>query len=189
MSALSRAATADVARFEALFTQNFADVLRFVVRRIGPSDAMARAESITQDTFLTAWRRLASVPTEPLGAKAWLYAVARSLMLHEHRGAERRVALEVRLADDALVKANRASQGCDTTTPAPDDLVLSRLDLAAAWVRLKPAEQEVLSLAAWEDLPASQAALVLGISILAYRTRLTRARASLRKLLAENTQP
>jgi len=170
------------ARFDALYTDAFDDVLRFVYRRVGPVDTLARAENITQETFTTAWRRLASVPEDAGEARAWLYTVARSLLLREQRGNQRRIALAIKLADDAVVSVNRS--GHDAITSDPHEVVAARLDLAAVWATLRPAEQEVLSLAAWEDLPAAQAARVLGISAMAYRTRLTRARAVLRQALA-----
>ncbi|WP_380175780.1 sigma factor-like helix-turn-helix DNA-binding protein [Kineococcus sp. DHX-1] len=62
----------------------------------------------------------------------------------------------------------------------PHDGVIASLDLAAAWHRLAPGEQEVLALAVFEDLTSAQAALVLGTTATAHRLRLTRARRALR---------
>ena len=69
------------------------------------------------------------------------------------------------------------------SSPTDHDAV-SRFDLAAAWTRLSAAEQEVLSLAVWEDLDSARAGIVLGCSASAYRLRLSRARRSLRRHLA-----
>jgi len=185
MTASQRNAATE-ARFDALYTAAFDDVLRFVYRRIGPEDALARAENITQETFTAAWRRLDSVPTDQGDAKAWLYTVARSLILRERRGNQRRAALAIKLADDALVSSNHADS--HLVTASPHEEVATRLDVAAAWATLRAADQEVLALAVWEDLPAVQAGKVLGISAMAYRTRLTRARAALRQAItATNT--
>ncbi|MFI6513798.1 RNA polymerase sigma factor [Streptosporangium sp. NPDC050855] len=64
-----------------------------------------------------------------------------------------------------------------------EDLAVLQADLVIAWRRLRPEDQEVLSLAIWEDLPSPQAARVLGISAPAYRLRLHRARSALRREL------
>ena len=75
----------------------------------------------------------------------------------------------------------------------PWDEVIDRLDSAAAArtremvgaVRaLPPEEREVLLLVAWEQLTPAQAALVLGIPPGTARSRLHRARAALRPVLA-----
>ncbi len=75
----------------------------------------------------------------------------------------------------------------------PWDDVIDRLDSAAAArtremvgaVRaLPPEEREVLLLVAWEQLTPAQAALVLGIPPGTARSRLHRARAALRPVLA-----
>lgn len=53
--------------------------------------------------------------------------------------------------------------------------------------RANRGEQEALALAAFEDLPASQAAAVIGISTAAYKFRLHSARTKLKKTLEELT--
>lgn len=77
------------------------------------------------------------------------------------------------------------------TTPEDQgtEAVSIRLDLIAAWQRLSTTQQEVLSLALWEELPASAAGRVLGISAAAYRIRLHRARNALRGNLDTTPTP
>jgi RNA polymerase sigma-70 factor (ECF subfamily) len=52
---------------------------------------------------------------------------------------------------------------------------------------LRPFDQEVLRLAAWEGLEAADAAIVLGCNVSAYRVRLHRARRRLERLTQELT--
>ena len=66
---------------------------------------------------------------------------------------------------------------------------MERLALATAWKSLSETHQEALALAVFEDLAAHQAAAVLGISPVAFRLRLTRARRSLRLHLEDDTPP
>jgi RNA polymerase sigma-70 factor (ECF subfamily) len=73
-------------------------------------------------------------------------------------------------------------------TESEDDLVAFHLDLSRAWHQLRPEDQEVLSLAIWENLSSPQAGRVLGITAAAYRIRLYRARLALRRVL-KHTAP
>lgn len=155
-------------RFRTLFTDHHDAVLRFARRRTSP----ALADDIAAETFLVAWRRLDAVPTRSGEALPWLYAVARHCLLNADRSGRRQEALAVRIGD-----------GHSGTVEVDVDLIARRADLAAAWRRLSPTDQEVLALALWEDLPSARAARVLGISPTAYRLRLSRARRALRRLI------
>jgi len=175
----------DRKRFDDLYTANYQDVYRFILRRIGPIDPN-HAEDIAHETFLTAWRRLASIPQPQNEAKAWLFQVARGHLLHDQRSIGRRAALAVKISAQAQLESgggyHTALGGFDRR--APDDLASTRIDLAKLWDSLTPAEQEVIALVAWDDLTSAQAGLVLGISAATFRVRLTRARAAVRRLIA-----
>lgn len=163
-------------RFADLYRAQYADVVRFVQRRV---DAGA-AEDVVADVFLVVWRRVAELPEDEDAARAWVYGVARGHLLNQRRGERRREALAVRLADAAV------------ELPADDltaDSATRRVDLARAWGRLSAAHQEVIALAALDGLRAPQAAVVLGISPVAYRLRLSRARRALRLHLDHLPRP
>ena len=53
-------------RYRAIFTDAYADVLRFVRRRCDAD----RAEDVTAQAFLVAWRRVAELPTRADDARA-----------------------------------------------------------------------------------------------------------------------
>ncbi len=160
-------------RFRSLYAATYPDLLRFVSRRVHPS----HAEDVVADTFLVAWRRLDAIPAETGDARAWLFGTTRKVLLNDRRGLRRREALAVRIGDAAATAV---------TDLEPEQLA-DRLDLAAAWRRLTDTEQETFALAVWDDLTGPQAASVLGISPVAYRLRLTRARRSLRRHLDQPT--
>ncbi|EAP98487.1 Putative RNA polymerase sigma factor (ECF family) [Janibacter sp. HTCC2649] len=161
-------------RFRALYADHYDHVLRFVARRSSP----ASAEDVVAEAFLVAWRRLDDVPTRVGEALPWLYAVARNCLLNSARAAGRQGALAVRIGD-----AGPSHAHLDT------DHIARRVDLATAWQRLTDAEQEVLALAIWEDLPSPAAARVLGTTAAAYRLRLSRARRALRRHLDPTDTP
>jgi len=158
-------------RFRALYEANYTDVLRFVARRVHPS----HAEDITADAFLVAWRRFDEIPAGDR-ARPWLFGVARHAIQNALRGERRREALAVRIADAGRI-VGVAPGGTDA------DLIAGRIDLVAAWRRLAPVHQEALALGLWDGLSAPEAAHVLGITPVAFRLRLSRARRAIRREL------
>jgi RNA polymerase sigma-70 factor, ECF subfamily len=173
---MSRAPHADREQvFRSLYAAAYPDLLRFVQRRAHPD----HAEDVVAEAFLVVWRNLDAVPPGDDDARAWVFGVARNLLLNDHRGTRRRQALGVRLADS----------GAGGHAPDDADDVISRVDLGRAWRLLSEVHQEALGLAVFEQLPAPQAAAVLGISPVAFRLRLSRARRTLRLQLSHLPQP
>jgi RNA polymerase sigma factor (sigma-70 family) len=162
---MMRAELPDAERFAALFRLHYRDVLSFARRRVG-EDA---AQEVVAETFLVAWRRLTDVPDPAL---PWLYQVAR----YEVAALSRNVAREgrLRLALSHIV----ASQ--------PEDHRIDRAHevsrVGRAFLQLNPSDQEILRLAAWEELSSKDGAQVLGCTVAAYRVRLHRARRRLARL-------
>lgn len=163
------------ARFRELYETTYDDLMRFAQRRVHRS----HVEDVAAETMLVAWRRFDHLPAEPGDARAWLFGIARNLLLNAHRGERRRGALEVRIAETTASHA--------VTDDA--EVVARRVDLSRAWRRLTPQHQETLALTAWDGLSASEAAIVLGISPVAYRLRLSRARRALRALTDHPAEP
>ncbi len=156
-------------RFSALYRDHARELLGYAVRRSAdPDDA---ADTVAE-TFLIAWRRLGEVP---LGneARLWLFGTARHVLANQDRGARRRDRLTERLRDELRreLPVNHAQE---------------QSGLLEALAELSEADRELLTLIGWEELTPTQAARVLGISPLAARTRLHRARRRLRARLAEH---
>jgi len=156
-------------RFRHLYAAHVREVLAYVLRRT--ADAEDAADAVAE-TFLVAWRRLPEVPAGE-EARAWLYGVARRTLANQRRGERRRHQLAERLgADLAIVVESSAAEDDD-----------ERLQFALE--SLPPDDREILRLSAWEEMSPSQAARVLGISAIAARSRLHRARRRLARALAE----
>jgi RNA polymerase sigma-70 factor (ECF subfamily) len=156
-------------RFRRLYAAHVREVLAYALRRT--ADAEDAADAVAE-TFLVAWRRLSEVPPGE-GTRPWLYGVARRTLANQRRGEDRRHRLAQRLRGDLAAAAARS--------PAEDhdDRFRSALE------SLCPDDREILRLSAWEELSPSQAARVLGISAIAARSRLHRARRRLGRALAE----
>ena len=147
------------ARFRAVFS-HLGAVTAYARRRGGRDPEGIAAEAMT-----IAWRRLDDVPADdPL---PWLYGTARNLVLAEARRSAPAVA----------------------TAPEPEhpDPLPVELDptLERALRTLSDLDREALLLVAWEDLTPGQAAKTLGISPVAFRVRLLRARRRFQASLEE----
>jgi RNA polymerase sigma-70 factor (ECF subfamily) len=161
----------DAARFRAMFEATFSRVRRYV-HHCGVTGG--RADDIVAETYLVAWRRLHDVPADdPL---PWLLVVARNLWLNQRRGDRRRLTMVRRLPVPAPVPP-------PGEPGEPGELAPIRQALAS----LRPAEQEVLRLIAWDDLTPEQASKLLGCSPGAFRVRLHRARRRLAGELAKRS--
>jgi RNA polymerase sigma factor (sigma-70 family) len=156
----------DRRRFQALYDAHYGAVVAYARRRaVGHVDA----QDVVADTFAIAWRRLPEVP-EGDAALPWLYGVARRVLANQRRGNQRRADLSARLRGQASIAPDVEGQ-----VVARDE----RRTVLAALERLRPADQEILRLAVWEELPHRDIAGVVGCSESSVAVRLHRARSRL----------
>jgi RNA polymerase sigma-70 factor (ECF subfamily) len=156
-------------RLSALYRDHAREILGYALRRCAdPEDA---ADALAE-TFLVAWRRRSEIPAGG-EARLWLYGTARRVLANQRRGERRREQL-----------AERMRHELRRQLPAQ----LSHEEggeLFRALAALAEADRELLLLIGWEGLAPSEAARVLGISSLAARSRLHRARRHLRAHLPQ----
>jgi RNA polymerase sigma-70 factor, ECF subfamily len=163
------------ARFDALYRANYGRVLAYALRRSPPEVA----HDVVADTFLVAWRRLDGVPADPL---PWLLGVARKTLSTHRRSARRQSSLLTALQAQGVAQAGAAADPLDDRA----------LRVADAVARLPEQDQELLRLVVWDELSSKEAAAVVGISHVAGRVRLHRAKRKLAAKLAaeeERHQP
>ena len=147
------------ARFREVFSHLGA--VTAYARRRGSRDP----DGIAAEAMTIAWRRLDDVPADdPL---PWLYGTARNLVLAEARRSAP--------STPAALEAEHVDQ-----RPIELDPTLDR-----ALRELSQLDREALLLVAWEDLTPGQAAKAVGISPVAFRVRLLRARRRFRASLEE----
>jgi RNA polymerase sigma factor (sigma-70 family) len=165
-------------------------VHKFLARRAG-RDA---ADDLLGEVWVRAFGGRHTFRTEHPDALPWLYGIARNVLrAHWRTEGTRRTAQAGRTApgDGAAAGADEVDEPVD-----PWDEVVERLD-SAAWARelaaavreLPSACREVLLLVAWEELTPAEAAEVLGIPQGTARSRLHRARTTLRLALARGGPP
>ena len=161
--------------FSALFTRHAATIQRYVTRRLGPDVA----DDVVADTFLLAFRQRDSYDPARADALPWLYGIATNLIGRHRRN-------EVRLYR-ALART-----GADGVTAPFTDQVDSAVTasmasrrLAAALARLPAAYRDPLLLFVWGDLSYEETAIALGVPKGTVRSRISRARARLRRTLGD----
>lgn len=159
MASEDRRVDRDQQYFDGLYREYYGLILRYAIRCTDPQTA----RDVAAETFLSAWRRLDTIPRSK--ELAWLYTVARNVINNERRGRARRTRLDERL------HAQPPVSGSDLA-----DEVVERLHAQRLLESLPPKDREALQLVEWEHLDLKTAARVAGCSPAAFRVRLHRAR-------------
>jgi RNA polymerase sigma-70 factor (ECF subfamily) len=153
-------------------------VARFATGRLGDPE---KAEDVTSETFEAVCRNLRSYRAGT-DFEAWLFTIAHRRVADHFRRRYRRQ--EVAL-DEASSPADggQALSGTLAVVAGPEEAVLAaerRAEVAGAFRRLRPDQQEVLALRVLGGLSAAQVGEVLGRSEGAVRVAQHRALRSLR---------
>lgn len=163
-------------RFRQMYAAYERHVYAFCLRRIDRDQAI----DCTADTFVVAWRRISDVPD---GDKAlrWLYRTAHHVIGDRYRH---------RTRSRALVDALKANPSTGHGNEPETVVVRREADTAVleALHRLRPADQEVLRLAVWEELPHAEIGELLGCTAHAVDQRVHRAAKRLGRELHTNAR-
>jgi RNA polymerase sigma-70 factor (ECF subfamily) len=154
----------------ALLVRRHQSMVRSVLRRLAKGDH-GLADDLAQETFLLAWRNLASF-RQDARFSTWLYRIAFNAWLSEAR--KRR---EVLLDDHGEAPVPEAA---DPKLPDP-----ARLDLERAVASLPDGERAAIAACYYADLTHEEAAQALGIPLGTVKTHILRAKARLRARLGE----
>jgi RNA polymerase sigma-70 factor, ECF subfamily len=166
----SPARTSADAFVEELFQKHHGEIYAYLVRMLRDSELAA---DLTQDAFIKAYRAHDSLQ-DPAHARAWLYQIAHRVALDEIR--RRKIV--------RFLPWTGESYG---TAPSAEHLAMEgRLssDLQRALARIPERQRAALLLAELHDLTGLELASALGVSHVAARALLTRARDSLRRELS-----
>jgi RNA polymerase sigma-70 factor (ECF subfamily) len=150
-------------------------VFGFGLRMCGDSED---AKDVLQDTLLAASRTVGDFRGDS-SVSTWLYTIARSFCIKKRRRSKFAPADELSLEHDAPV--------LPSSMPPPDEMAARgevKRALAIALEELDPTSREVLILRDMEGLTAPEVATVTGVSVDAVKSRLHRARATVRARLA-----
>ena len=159
--------SASETRYQAVFERHYEQVYAYFRRRTDSESA----RDCTAETFVVAWRKVGDIPE---GSELrWLYKVARNVLRNTYR-AKRRSSIRF---GEVLDRPDLAD--------LPETVVVRNeedREVIEALHRLRRADQEILLLSVWEELPRDEVAAIVGCSPHAASQRLHRAS---RRLAAE----
>jgi RNA polymerase sigma-70 factor (ECF subfamily) len=156
--------------FAVLFDRHATPIHRYLSRRAGAN----LADDLLSQTFLTAFERRDSYDRSRPDARPWLFGIATNL-------------LNRRTRDEVRQYRAWARSGVDPVTSDHAPRVVDRVDAAAGAARIAGAlaelpdtDREAVLLSAWAHLTYPEIAAALDIPVGTLRSKLHRARATLR---------
>ena len=164
MDLVKAARKGEEAAFLQLFDEHHLPLFRFAYRLTG---SMADAEDIVQECFLSLLRKGCTYDPKRTPIRTYLFGVVRNQSLKRLR------------------KSNVEVNGTPPRSPE-SEVLRNEMEYAVtrAVMELPDIQREVLVLAHYEQMPLAEIAQVLGVELGAAKSRLQRARASLKETLA-----
>ena len=164
MDLVEAARKGEEAAFLQLFDEHHLPLFRFAYRLTG---SVADAEDIVQECFLSLLRKECTYNPKRTPIRTYLFGIVRNRSLKRLR------------------KSNVGVNGTRPRSPESEVLRNEMEDaVARAVMELPEIQREVLMLAHYEQMPLAEIAQVFGIELGAAKSRLQRARASLKETLA-----
>jgi len=160
---------AAMALLTALQQEHGGDLLRYALRHTRDRE---QAEDVVQETFARAWRHPLAVSGSTSSARAWLFTVARNLIVDEARSARRNRELAVGEVPERAVDDDA-------------DAVLDRILIGDALAGLSPEHRVVLVEAYWGGRSVREIAERLGVPEGTVKSRLHYGMRALRLALQE----
>lgn len=162
----------EAAIMRVLYDEHAAALWRYALRLTGDR---ARAEDVVQETLLRAWRHPDVTADVDRSARAWLFTVARNMIIDERRSARFRHETDV-------PEPERVS---DRPSPDEVDTALDRILLGSAMAQLSDEHRAVIRRAYYQGWSTGQIAADLQIPEGTVKSRLHYAVRALRLGLQE----
>ncbi|HVX21524.1 MAG TPA: RNA polymerase sigma factor [Acidimicrobiales bacterium] len=175
-AAVRDARQGDEDAWEHLYRQVYPRLRAYLVRRVGPNDA----EDAVNETMARAVAGIDGFRFGPAGFDGWVFGIARNVTVEHYRQAGRRQRQAMAGQQVAVGTEPLAVPG--ERLERQDD----RERVRRQFLRLSPAEQEVLELRVVAGLSAEEVAAVLGKRPGAVRTAQSRALEHLRRLVGDD---
>lgn len=163
-------------QFAAIFDRHFDAIYWYLGRRVGCD----RAEELAAETFTQAFATRRRYAQNRPDARPWLYGIASNLLSKHYRSEERQLRAYARTGVDPVQEID-----IEAVVGQADAAAMGPL-LAEALAALKRGDRDVLLLSVWAGLAYEQIADALLIPVGTVRSRLHRARHSIRDHLARH---
>lgn len=175
-----RAQQGDNGAFEELLLLHQKKVYNLCLRMSANQDD---ALDLSQEAFIKAWRSIGQYQFEA-SFSTWLFRLTSNVCIDFLRRKKRRQ--ETSLTESYDDSDEGAELSLSDSQPLPEQQAITnetKRELAQAMAQLAPDHREILQLRVIEDLPYEQIADILGVRVGTVKSRLARARLSLRKIL------
>jgi RNA polymerase sigma-70 factor, ECF subfamily len=163
----------DPEEFREVFERHYGSVRRFAQRVVGRE----AGEEVAAQTFLIAFQRRGSYDVGYRSARSWLFGIAYNVARH-HLRAERS-------QQDLLARIPREREGTDPIETETLDAARLAPILRTALTELRQEQRSPFVLVALGELTYRETADILAIPVGSVRSRIHRARATLRELLTD----
>jgi RNA polymerase sigma-70 factor, ECF subfamily len=160
--------TSDDERFRALVQEHVPTLTAYLRRRLYPLGT-SELDDVVEETLIVAWRQLDRIPSA--APAPYLIGIGRNVLRNAQRAARRRTNYEGQVRPSGVMAS-------------AEDEVVGDQSVRQALETLRPADREVLTLAAWDGLDVEALASVLHIGVNAAAVRLSRAERRFREALA-----
>ncbi|CAM4126873.1 Sigma-W factor [Mycobacterium basiliense] len=172
MAAIAGGGAAEAALMQALYDEHAAILWRYALRLTGDA---SYADDIVQETLLRAWQHPEVVGDSGRSARAWLFTVARNMIIDDRRSARYR-----------YVVGSTDAEGAPEQS-APDDVnaALDRLLITEAMAQLSAEHRSVIERSYYRGWSTAQIAQDLDIAEGTVKSRLHYAVRALRLTLQE----
>lgn len=180
---VERARAGDLDAFNALVDRYQRQVYNVCLRMLGSREA---AEDATQDTFLSAYRRLGDFRGGQF--RSWLLRIATNVSIDELRRSKRHATTPL----EREVEGTPVAVEVPDPASGPEDLALGaelRASLERALAALPPEQRAAVILADVQGLSYEEVAEALGCSLGTVKSRIFRARERLRAYLQRLPEP
>ncbi len=172
MSRLTGASGDEAALMKALYEEHAGPLWRYALRLT--SDA-SRAEDVVQETLLRAWQHPEVIGDTERSARAWLFTVARNMIIDERRSPKFR----------NIVASLEDSGVPERSTPDEVDSALDRLLIADAMAQMSVDHRAVVERSYYRGWSTAQIAADLDIAEGTVKSRLHYGLRALRLTLQE----
>ena len=169
---VTSAADAEAALMKALYDEHAGALWRYALRLTGDA---SRAEDVVQETLLRAWRHPEVMGDTERPPRAWLFTVARNIIIDEQRSPR------VRKSGGSLEESGAPEQS------APDqvDSALDRMLIADAMAQMSAEHRAVVERSYYRGWTTAQIAADLDIAEGTVKSRLHYAVRAMRLTLQE----
>ncbi len=181
LQCIRKAAQGDVAAFEELVVRYQGQVFNLCLRMTADAEDAA---DLTQEAFVKVWKSLDTFQFDA-AFSTWLYRLASNCCLDFLRSKKRRPTVSLTMETE---EEDEQTLDVSDDAPTPEEAAISKEEretLRLAMQSIDAEQRQILTLRVVNDLSYSDIARVLGIREGTVKSRLSRARESLRKKLTE----